>query len=184
MKGVLLEGKGREKEPQQPLALGVFATLILLAGSAISPSASRSVYTKLPPPLRLHGSKVAFLSLLFCTRSRTTCPCTCPHRWHRATHCQQYLGTCRARAAAWVNLFLVWIEKLDLEACSSLLLQIILSIYILKFNIFSVILKDYLSGQPFVLYSPQKSPAAVQEDMAEGEGLIEPFSHLNFRRSW
>lgn len=45
-------------------------------------------------------------------------------------------GYLQIRAAAWDNLILVWSEKLDLEACSSLLLlRTILNIHILKFNI-------------------------------------------------
>lgn len=150
MKGILLERKGRGKEPQQSLALGMFATLILLARSVIFPSASRSVYTKLPLLLQLHCSKVRFLSLLVLPKEQDNLSWYLPHQWHQATHCQQYLGTCKARAAAWVDLFLVWIEKLDLEASSSclilLFIKIIFNIYIPKSNIFSIILKDNLSS--------------------------------------
>lgn len=70
MKDIILERKGREKEPRQTLALKMFAAIILLAGSMIFFSASRSRYTKLPPWLQLHRSKVFFLSLLVLSKEQ------------------------------------------------------------------------------------------------------------------
>lgn len=151
MKDVFLERKGGEKEPQQTLALKMFAALILLAGSVIPLSASRSMHTKLPPRLQLDSSKVVF-SVIACSAQGAgqPVPVTCPHRIAQSHLYANRIGMLgKARAAARVELFRVWIGKIS--ASSNFLRRI------------------SPAALFFGLYSHQKSTANGQEEKAKRE---------------
>lgn len=156
MKDITLERKGREKEPRQTLALKMFAAIILLAGRMISPSASRSMYPKLPPWLQLHGSKVFFCHCLLCPRSRTTCPGNLSTLYStEPLVCKQCLGARQSQGSCLGQ----FVSCLDLQNWRQ-----------------KQLLENNLSSRPFfALFSPKVNCKWAGGEGKEEEGLVETF---------
>ena len=113
MKDIILERKGREKEPQQTLALKMFAAIILLAGSMI--------FFSLPVGLGTQNfyrgcnyTALKCFSVIACSvqGAEQPVPVTRPHcRAHSHSYANSYLGAWQSQGSC-LGLF---VSCLDLQ---------------------------------------------------------------------